>query len=716
MRRRDVLALPLGLALPDGTTVSLLMRVSDGSLVSGDSALARTWILSPGSTCKPFVFQALLQARRLKPAETFLCPGQLRVGPHNLACSHPRGLPPLDVPQMIAYSCNCATAHFAAQRSSPNELAAALRPYGFRVDLVDVQLMALGEEGVLVTPFDLANSYRRLANTAVPEVRAGLEGAVQFGTAQRAAVTGLHVAGKTGTVVTSTGLHAALFAGFAPASAPEYIAAIVTQGRSGGADAAPLAAELFHRQLTTKKTASGEQLYRVRVGQVISSFTVEEYVAAVLAGESSVFRHPEALKAMSIAVRTYAANQKGRHAKEGFDFCNTTHCQRAEPSSVTPNLTQAALATQREMLRFHNSAAFTPYTMNCGGMSESGAAVWPGLSTPYLRVHHDDYCEPIAWAHEISLLDIEIALREAGLRCPEHLQTISILNRTGSGRVRQLSLDGDSRETISAGAFRFAIGRSLGWNIVRSGCFEISLNTSAVARIQGKGEGHGVGLCQRGAEAMAARAFTYRDILAFYYPGISSAEWTRMAGEGITLYVTDPARDGIVLAEAEKLAARLPWPVDRTIEIYLHPSLDEFRNATHEPGWVAARTEGNRIDLQPKQVLDSRGILRSTLHHELLHVAVETRAAPGLPVWFREGVVEWLAGNRHTQDVATPSDVGLRDRQNQQRAADAYRTASAKVTQLVDRYGEATVLGWIEKGLPEAVQNSTAITPTTKSR
>ncbi len=296
----------------------------------------------------------------------------------------------MSVAAAIAYSCNCATARFA-QRLTADELAASLRTYGFHVVGADIRLMALGEEGVSTVPFDLAQAYRRLADIAEPEVRAGLEGAVQFGTARLAAVAGLHVAGKTGSVITNNGLHAALFAGFEPCHKPEYVVTVVTQGRSGGADAAPLAAELFRRQLSLKPAAAGEPTYRVRIGQAVSALTVEEYVAAVLAGEASVFQQAEALKAMAVAARTYAANQKGRHAKDGYDFCNTTHCQRAEPDSVTPQFKQIAKATQGEVLRFHNSPAFTPYTMSCGGTTESGGAVWPDLVTPYLPVQHDQY-------------------------------------------------------------------------------------------------------------------------------------------------------------------------------------------------------------------------------------------------------------------------------------------------------------------------------------
>ena len=77
-------------------------------------------------------------------------------------------------------------------------------------------------------------------------------------------------------------------------------------------------------------------------------------------------------------------------------------------------------------------------------------------------------------------------------------------------------------------------------------------------------------------------------------------------------------------------------------KIRVYPDVETFRNATGEPGWVAARTSGRRIQLQPAAVLRERGALDSTIHHELLHVFVEAQAAGGLPVWFREGLVGYL--------------------------------------------------------------------------
>jgi stage II sporulation protein D len=611
----------------------------------------------------------------------------------------------MDVTRTIAFSCNCAVAHFA-ERFGAGELKDALSKAGLRATAADTILQALGEEGVLVTPLELANAYRRLAQQASPLILDGLEGAVKYGTAQAAASLRMTVAGKTGSALTNRGLRAAWFAGFAPSRSPQVILVIAVQGRSGGADAAPAAPALFEKYV--------QPTYRVRVGQQLLDLPIEQYVAAVLAGESSVFSNAESLKAMAVAVRTYAAHERGRHAKEGFDFCNTTHCQRAEPAAITPTLAAAAGNTAGEMLRFQGAPAFTPYTMSCGGMSERAEAVWADIREPYLRVHADPFCGPVHWSRQLSLRDIERALRDSSLHCPDGLASISVLNRTASGRARELMLHGRQNVLVSAGAFRFAVGRVLGWNIVRSDFFDIS---EPPVTIRGKGEGHGVGLCQRGADRMAAQGRTYGEILAFYYPGACTTDWQRMAGEGATVFSTDAARDRVVLAEAEVLAKQLPWPMSAPAEIYVHPSLEAFRNATMEPAWIAAHTAGNRIDLQPLQILQSRGILHSTLHHELLHISVESHANPNLPVWFREGVVAWLAGEHVKPDSSgLPSDEALRQRQDRAAAEKAYRAAQAYVASLIAAHGEATVLGWISRGLPDEVRKSNTSAPPTNSK
>src|SRR5208282_5740334 len=78
----------------------------------------------------------------------------------------------------------------------------------------------------------------------------------------------------------------------------------------------------------------------------------EEYVAEVVAAEASYSWKDEALKAMAVAVRTYATRFRGAHEKDGFDFCDTTHCQVVRWNAKNPHARAAAEATEGEILQF----------------------------------------------------------------------------------------------------------------------------------------------------------------------------------------------------------------------------------------------------------------------------------------------------------------------------------------------------------------------------
>jgi stage II sporulation protein D len=71
---------------------------------------------------------------------------------------------------------------------------------------------------------------------------------------------------------------------------------------------------------------------------------------------------------------------------------------------------------------------------------------------------------------------------------------------------------------MSASTFRFAVDRELGWDKIRSDLYEVR-GTGDHIIFSGRGSGHGVGLCQTGAEEMARQGKSYREILSFYYPG-----------------------------------------------------------------------------------------------------------------------------------------------------------------------------------------------------
>src|SRR5205807_9526990 len=203
------------------------------------------------------------------------------------------------------------------------------------------------------------------------------------------------------------------------------------------------------------------------------------------------------------------------------------------------------------------------------------------------------------------------------------------------------------------------IGRHFGWNQVRSDLYEVETTEDSVI-FTGRGAGHGVGLCQAGAEQMAKEGLSYRRILEFYYPGASVAltaqglQWEKRQSEHFELLTTQPGPDAQLLSVAENLLtvleSDLGWRLNFKPQIKIYPTLDAYRNSTGQPGWIAAYTRGSVISLQPLDTLRNKSILESTLRHEFTHLLVEARAHPGTPLWFREGLVLYLADPR--QNVA----------------------------------------------------------------
>ena len=266
MRRREALLWMAGAACAvrgdgeEGTAV--LVSVPRRKVLAVRGAAAGGVLLPPGSTLKPLVLSSLLRLGKLTDRETFACPGTLTIAGRQLNCSHPRLGVPLRVETALAYSCNCFVARMA-ERFEPGQLARELAASGLNspTGLLKegeaaghiapeqgpdgTRLQALGETGVAITVAELAAAYRLLALRAAPAVLAGMEGAVEYGTAQYAKVTGVTVAGKTGSVRTDSGELVAWFAGFLPSRQPEVAIAVMLQGRSGGSDAAPVAARLL---------------------------------------------------------------------------------------------------------------------------------------------------------------------------------------------------------------------------------------------------------------------------------------------------------------------------------------------------------------------------------------------------------------------------------------------------------------------------------------
>lgn len=449
------------------------------------------------------------------------------------------------------------------------------------------------------------------------------------------------------------------------------------------------------------------------------SLPIENYVERVVASESNPGDTAEALKALAVVVRSYALHEAHGHAD--YDLCDSTHCQLLHwnGNGQRESLAEAAaLATAGETLWFRGQRALAYFSKDCGGRTSSPDEVWRKASAePFLPSRADPFCNSgsAEWASEIPLADLTHALAAKGLAAPGW-QQIAVVHRGESGRVVTLRLDATE---VSAEDFRIAVGEMLGWNKVPSTWFEVSRQGDKFL-FHGRGWGHGVGLCQKGASAMGADGKTAQQILAQYFPGANAADeatgqaWKRFAGHGFTLESLDAA-DAEYVPDLEKARAEaaqrsgLNDPALFTVRAFA--STQAFREATEEPGWVAAFARGDWIAAQQLRTLAARHLLGTTMRHEFLHALIDGEAGARTPLWLHEGLAEvWGADAIGTASRGpAPAlridmlDDALIHAANENESEAAHRAAGWYAARLLDRYGREQVLAWLRSGIPASV-------------
>src|SRR5207237_5257313 len=169
---------------------------------------------------------------------------------------------------------------------------------------------------------------------------------------------------------------------------PSSIHVNSTEYRAGGTTSTQLAGSLqLEAAGSPRISLQGPLDISARDGHLLLTLhmPLEEYVAGVLGGESSVFKSEEALKAMAVAARTYAVHHAGRHRAEGFDFCDTTHCQDLRLAARSDRLHTATEATEAELLWYDGAPADAYYSRHCGGPTEAADA-------PHLKQQSDTFC------------------------------------------------------------------------------------------------------------------------------------------------------------------------------------------------------------------------------------------------------------------------------------------------------------------------------------
>ena len=249
----------------------LVLEIGSGDLLAsarlGEASRAPA---TPGSTLKPLILYFALASGDWNPERRVACSREMHIGRHQLNCSHPVA-EPMNAQQALTWSCNSYFAALAGTLSAA-ELRQALSARGllaatgltaqeevaaFREPRTreQIQLVALGVEGIRVTLLELAEAYRSLAielaahpgTAAAKTVTGGLADSASFGMAGAVSLGGVAIAGKTGTAsAESSGVTHGWFVGLAPAESPRVVVAVyLPSGR--GSDAAQVAASLLAR-------------------------------------------------------------------------------------------------------------------------------------------------------------------------------------------------------------------------------------------------------------------------------------------------------------------------------------------------------------------------------------------------------------------------------------------------------------------------------------
>jgi len=700
----------------------------------------------PGSIVKAVALVAALEDGVIRADSHHVCRRTVTVDGQKFVCAHPDVKRALSPAEALAYSCNDFFVSLAARlsRGSLNRtrLAAGLAP----LPSGTVMSSALvGLAGPRTSPRSLVDVMARLAGagpdkpvpmsaTTKAVLLEGLRGAAEYGTASALKAASVSALAKTGTILMPNGAALGLVVALTPADRPTHGMVVAAPG-GAGVDAAAIAADVLLQRTVASAPArsqSGElrrdlavaasgreggPLAPVRLGRTLAdgrtrveSIAVDDYLAQVLAGEGQPRAGDAAQQALAITARTFAIANRNRHRREGFDLCDTTHCQVVRAPTATTR--RAAQATSGRLLLNQGQPAFVFYSASCGGRTESASEVWPGaIDYGGERSRHDDADEgEPEWTSDVRVQDIERALRAAGLR-GDRLRDIRVVARNKSNRVSRVRLDGFTPAEMSGHDFRMAVGRVAGFQAIKSTAFEIQ-RTSSGYRLRGRGFGHGVGLCVIGAGARASRGETADDILRFYYPGLTIgaglpgalttnapvapvAPAAPAASASARAQTGELRRDPAVAASGREggpaptdIALALPGSEEREratllalirkgrddiikatgaipparLRVTVHPSVDSFGRATGQPWWVSGATEGATIDLLPLTALKQQGQLERTLRHEVAHALLDG-ALSKRPMWVREGAAGYFAsppGSRPAPArVTCPKDAEL---------------------------------------------------------
>ncbi len=268
----------------------------------------------------------------------------------------------------------------------------------------------------------------------------------------------------------------------------------------------------------------------------VNEISIEDYLKGVLPaelGKIDTDSLKEAIKAFAVTARTFAVNKLGENRKLYDVEANVSSQVFFSTESEKPELNTLLEATKSQVLTFNGKPATVFFHSCCGGSTEDASNVFNATPIPYLVAHQDGdslncrFAPVYLWTESYSTKEFGSLLAAFDKRIDpdREIAAVSISGKFPSGRVSSLDVTftDSSHYVLPAKQIRLAIKRKNTSGILRSSLFSVELlyNDEHLDSIifRGKGNGHGVGLCQWGSFQMAKEGKSFEDILEFYFPG-----------------------------------------------------------------------------------------------------------------------------------------------------------------------------------------------------
>ncbi len=281
----------------------------------------------------------------------------------------------------------------------------------------------------------------------------------------------------------------------------------------------------------------GDTWYRGRVQlspsgsgiTAVNHVDLEEYLYSVVASEMPTSWHAEALKAQSVAARTYALYKRDRTKNPLYDLGDTTKFQVYKGVTAETDSTRSAVGgTAGQILTYNGSMIEAVFHSSSGGHTENVEDVW-SQPIPYLRGVPDfDHDSPkYSWTESFSAAQLrsKLASSVSGLEGIGAIVGLVPQQASPHGRIKTIRVIGQNGERLIKGNdVRKALGlKSTRFEVLSSGNgfapVQFKNNSPSNFVLRGYGYGHGIGMSQYGARGMAQQGNSYQEILSHYYQG-----------------------------------------------------------------------------------------------------------------------------------------------------------------------------------------------------